>query len=300
MTPERHTLRVPNTISGQGTHEIVFYDYGDPLALNTVVCVHGLTRNARDFDLLAIELAKRGRRVLTISMAGRGESEWLQNTADYSYVSYMADCLKVLDNFHLRQVDWVGTSMGGIIGMLIAGTQEHRIRKLVLNDIGARLRKEALERIYSYVRSIPPSFDSRAEADTYLRTVFQPFGISDLPVWEDFVTHSLLPLEGGKVRLACDPAIIEPMRRDTNDFTEIADVNLGEIWDKIFIPTLILRGELSDILDAETTSAMRATNAKAESVVIKGVGHAPALMTPDQITLVADFLMAPGFKIAGL
>ncbi len=300
MTPQRHSLRVPNTMAGEGTHEIVYYDYGDPMSLVPVVCVHGLTRNARDFDLLAQELAKRGRRVISISMPGRGESEWLKNTADYSYASYMADCIKILDNFHLRQVDWVGTSMGGIIGMLIAGTYEGRIRKLVLNDIGARLRKEALERIYSYVQSIPESFADRAEADAYLRKVFEPFGICALPVWEDFLTNSLLPLEGGKFRLACDPAIIEPMRKDTEDFTNIEDVNLGEIWGRIFIPTLILRGELSDILDAETTSAMRATNPKAQSVIIKGVGHAPALMTPDQINLVADFVMAPGFKIAGL
>jgi len=293
-------LPVPNTVSGDGRHAISYYDWGDPLASHTVVCVHGLTRNARDFDLLAAELVKRGRRVLCLSMAGRGASEWLKDTADYNYMSYMADCIRVLDNFHLRQVDWVGTSMGGIIGMLIASEHEDRIRKMVLNDIGARLKKEALQRIYAYVQSIPERFTSRAEADSYLRTVFAPYNISHLPVWEDFVSNSLLLQTDGSFRLACDPAIIDPLRVSTNNFTEIEDANLAPIWAKIFIPTLILRGEQSDILDAETTSAMRSTNPRAESVIIKDVGHAPSLMTPDQIKLVADWLMSSGTKIAGI
>lgn len=300
MTPTRHSIRVPNLLEGNGTHELVFYDWGDPMSAHTVVCVHGLTRNARDFDLLAADLARRGRRVLSLDMAGRGESEWLSNSIDYNYLSYAADCLKILDNFHLRSVDWVGTSMGGIIGMLLAAEHPGRIRKLVLNDIGARLRKDALERIYAYVQSIPASFPNRAAADAYLATVFAPFGIQHLPVWQEFVSHSLVPQNDGTVRLSVDPAIVEPLRRDTQNFTEVHDVNLGEIWEKILIPTLIIRGEHSDILDAETVSAMRATNPKAEYATIKGVGHAPALMTPDQIALVADWLMVPGSRISGI
>jgi pimeloyl-ACP methyl ester carboxylesterase len=299
MQPVLHTIQVPNTMAGQGTHELAFYDWGDPLASHTVVCVHGLTRNGRDFDLLGQELAKRGRRVLALSMAGRGESEWLADTADYNYYSYAQDCLKILDNFHLRQVDWVGTSMGGIIGMLIASQSENRIRKLVVNDIGTLLKKEALARIYTYVQSIPPSFPDRAAADAYLRDVFAPFGICDLPVWQDFVSSSLLPAADG-VKLAVDPRILEPLRTETHNFTVIEDVNIAELWGKIDIPALILRGEQSDILDAETVSAMRATNPRAEARLIKDVGHAPSLMVPEQIAMVADWLMAPGFRIAGL
>lgn len=299
-TPQKHIIRGENLISGTGTHQIAVYDYGDPMSDHVVVCVHGLTRNARDFDLLAEELGRRKRRVLSISMAGRGESSWLQDPADYNYTTYMTDCLKVLDNFHLRQVDWVGTSMGGIIGMLIAHTHPGRIGRLVLNDIGIRLKKEALERIYGYVRSIPPAFPDRTAASDYLKQVFAPFGIADLPVWESFVDHSLLSLADGTLQLACDPAIIEPMRFDTQDFTQIEEVNLADIWHTVLIPTLILRGAESDILDAETVSAMRATNPRASSQVIQGVGHAPSLMVPEQIRLVADWLMATGPKIVGI
>ena len=299
MEPTRHRIPVPNP-DKNGKHALALYDWGDPLAENVVVCVHGLTRNARDFDLLAQELAQRGRRVFAISMAGRGESEWLADPLDYTYATYIADCLKVLDNFHLRQVDWVGTSMGGIIGMAIASGHPGRIRKLVLNDIGTLLKKEALLRIYDYVRGIPSSFAGRAEADAYLREVFKPFGINGLPVWEPFVDSSLLPAEGGRVKLAIDPAIIAPIQRDTKDFTEITDINIGELWEKILIPTLILRGENSDILDAQTVSAMRATNHRAMSHVIPNVGHAPSLMVPDDIKLVADWLTGTTGKITGI
>lgn len=299
MQPLVHRLKVPNTLAGDGTHDIAYYDWGDAMASQVVVCVHGLTRNARDFDVLAAELARRGRRVLCIDMAGRGQSGWLSNSADYSYASYMADCLKVIDNFHLRQVDWVGTSMGGIIGMLLASTHPGRIRKLVLNDIGSRLRKEALERIYAYVRSMPSEFADEATAEAYLRSTFAAFGITETPHWPAFVANSLERTAAGNLRLAVDPRIVEPLRRDTQDFTEIHDVHLGEIWQTLLLPTLILRGEQSDILDAETVSAMRATNPRAESVVIKGVGHAPALVTDDQVQLVANWLAAPTGRIAG-
>ncbi len=299
MEPTRHALPLANP-DGAGRHELVFYDWGDPLSDQVVVCVHGLTRNARDFDLLAQELAGRGRRVLALSMAGRGESAWLDDPMGYSYPTYVADCLKVLDNFHLRSVDWVGTSMGGIIGMAIASAHPKRIRKLVLNDIGTLLKKEALLRIYEYVRSIPANFADRAEADAYLRNVFEPFGINGLPVWEQFVDHSLLPAENGRLKLACDPAIIEPVRQETKDFTEINDVNIGALWEKIMIPTLILRGEHSDILDAQTVSAMRASNHRAVSTVIPNVGHAPSLMVPGEIKLVADWLTGNGGKITGI
>lgn len=298
--PEKHIIRVPNHLTGDGRHEIVCYDWGNAMANQTVVCVHGLTRNAHDFDMLAAELAKRGRRVLAISMAGRGESAWLKDPVDYSYPSYVADCLKVLDNFHLRQVEWVGTSMGGIIGMLIASEHPGRIQKMVLNDVGVRLKKDALLRIYEYVRNIPPSFPDRATAEIYLRHAFKPYNIAHLPIWEQFVENSLLPQGDGSFKLACDPAIIEPIRRDTQDFTEIEDVNLSAIWQKILIPTLIIRGEESDILDAETTSAMRSTNPKSSSITIKGVGHAPSLMVPEQVKLVADYLTVPGAKLMGI
>lgn len=289
MTPTRHSIPVPNTVGEKGTHQIVFYDWGNPESANVTVCVHGLTRNARDFDFLAAELAATGRRVLALSMAGRGESEWLADPMGYNYASYVADCLAVLDNFHLREVEWIGTSMGGLIGMMVTAQQPARIKKLVMNDIGAFLSKAALQRIYDYVRTMPSSFMNRAEAEAYLRTAFAPFKITDADVWAKFVASSLIQRDGA-VRYACDPAIAVPLAAGSKNFTEVADVNLSAIWNEVQTPTLILHGEESDVLSADTISAMRATNINTESVTFPGIGHAPPLMTSEQTRPVLNWL----------
>ncbi len=289
MQPTRHSIRLPNANGAEGTHEIVFYDWGNVDAPKTIVCVHGLTRNAHDFDIIAQYLAGSGRRVLSISMAGRGESAWLTDPAGYNYAAYVADCLAVMDNFHMREVEWLGTSMGGIIGMMIAAQYPYRIKKLIMNDIGAFLSKTALTRIYEYVRSMPGTFATRADADAYLRTAFAPFNITDPALWERFVNGSLIERDG-TLRYACDPAIAVPLAAATENFTKIEDVNLSAIWAEVQTPTLILHGAESDILEADTIRAMRATNLNTESVTFPGVGHAPALMTQDQIRPVLNWL----------
>jgi pimeloyl-ACP methyl ester carboxylesterase len=293
MERRSHSLAVPNLIGAPGKHELVFYDYGDVNAARTAICVHGLTRNAHDFDLLAEALVAQGRRVFTLNMAGRGESPWLADPTGYNYVSYVADCLAIMDNFHLRGVEWVGTSMGGIIGMMLEAMNPGRIRKLILNDIGIHLSAAAWRRIIDYVSTMPKQFADRAEASAYLHTIYEPFGITDHADWEKFVDASLITDAGGTLRYACDPAIIEPIRVATKNFTELHDINLADVWDKIDIPTYILHGADSDVLTAETVKAMRSTNTRAESVTIQGVGHAPALMSPEQIALVINWLTRP-------
>lgn len=289
MTPTRHSLRLPNTVGPEGTHEVVFYDWGNPESLKITICVHGLTRNARDFDMLAQALAATGRRVLALSMAGRGESEWLAEPMGYNYASYAADCLAVMDNFHLREVEWVGTSMGGLIGMMIAAQHPRRIKKLVMNDIGARLSKPALERIYGYVRAMPSAFASRAEAETYLRAAFAPWGIADEATWQVLFDSSLIT-RNGALCYACDPAIAVPLALATENYTKIEDVNLSPIWAEVQTPTLILHGADSDILDVEIIRAMRATNLNTESISFAGIGHAPALMSDEQIRPIVNWL----------
>jgi pimeloyl-ACP methyl ester carboxylesterase len=290
MQPRRHTLPIHNSWSETGTHEIVFYDWGSVDAKRTVICVHGLTRNAHDFDMIAPALAATGRRVLALNMPGRGESAWLADPMGYTYPSYVADCLAVMDNFHLRGVEWLGTSMGGIIGMMIAATKPDRIKKLVLNDIGIHLTRDALGRIYNYVRTMPPQFTSRAEASAYLATTFKPFGITDPAQWEKFVDGSFLSQANGIFRYACDPAIAEPLRLVTKDFTDIQEVNLAALWEQVMAPTLILRGAESDVLSADTVRAMRLSNPRTETITIDGVGHAPALMDEAQIRPVTQWL----------
>lgn len=289
MTPTRHSIRVPNTVGAQGTHEIVLYDWGNPESLRIVVCVHGLSRNAHDFDRLAQALAATGRRVLAISMAGRGESQWLDDPMGYNYASYVADCIAVLDNFHIREVEWVGTSMGGLIGMMIASQFPKRIRKLVMNDIGAFLSKEALMRIYAYVATMPRHFTDRAQAEGYLRSAFAPWGIADEATWQTLIDNSLITRDG-QLCYACDPAIAVPLAAATENYTKVEDVNLSAIWAEVQTPTFILHGADSDILSADTIRAMRATNLNTESVTFPGVGHAPALMSEAQIRPILNWL----------
>lgn len=289
LTPTRHIIPVANIVGAEGAHRIAFYDWGNPEAKRVTVCVHGLTRNARDFDMLARALVGTGRRVLSISMAGRGESAWLDDPMGYNYASYAADCMAVMDNFHLREVEWIGTSMGGIIGMMLAAQHPARIRKLIMNDIGALLGKQALTRIYDYVRSMPSSFENRAAADAYLRTAFAPFNITDPLQWAQFVDASLIT-QDGQLRYACDPAIAVPLAVATENFTKIEDVNLSAIWSQVQTPTLILHGAQSDILQPDTIRAMRASNLNTESVTFEGVGHAPALMSDEQIRPILQWL----------
>ena len=272
----------------------MFYDWGDVNSPRTAICVHGLTRNAHDFDALAKALAATGRRVFALNMPGRGESEWLKDPAGYNYAAYVADCLAFMDNFHLRGVEWVGTSMGGIIGMMLASQQPDRIKKLVLNDIGIFLSSAAFTRILDYIKTLPKQFATRAEADAYLRTAFAPFGITDPAEWERFVDASLITDANGIMRYACDPAILEPLRVGTKDFTEIPDINLTMFWEKLEIPALILHGAESDVLSAETVRAMRLSNPRAESITLPGIGHAPALLDAEQIGMVVNWLTRSG------
>ncbi len=289
MMPIRHSIDVANFADAVGTHKIIFYEYG-PATGRPLVCVHGLRRNAHDFDLLAEALAAKNYRVLTLSMAGRGESEWLEDPAGYNNLAYVQDCLQILDQFNLRHVDWIGTSMGGMIAMLLASQHPGSIGRLVLNDIGARISSQALKRIFAYVSEAPEGFANYEEAEHYLRATSTSFGVTDPALWRRFVDQSLTAKSDGTFIMSYDPKIMDPVRLATKNFTDIGDIDLFPLWETIQIPTLILRGEQSDVLSFETVEHMLATNPKASSVMIKGVGHAPALMSKDQISLIEDWL----------
>lgn len=282
--------KLPVRLEGFGDIVVHMLDWGNVDARDTVVCVHGLTRNAHDFDRLAAALAAEGKRVIALDMPGRGDSPWLANPLLYGYPLYVSACIAVMDNFHLRGVEWVGTSMGGIIGMMIAAGQSGRIKRMVLNDIGAQISKEGLERIIAYVSTLPTRFADEAEATGYMKQAFAPFGITEEAVWEEFIRNSLTEHPEGGLRPKTDPAIAEPLRVETKDYTEIDAVDLSGLWEMVKCPTLILRGEHSDLLTPETMKAMLAANFKAKGETIKGAGHAPSLTTPEQIRLVTRFL----------
>lgn len=288
MRLDTHTLYIPASDTCEA-HRLFYRDYGNINAKRTAVCVHGLARNGDDFDALARALAETDTRVIVPDMAGRGSSDWLKDPMSYHYGTYVADCTALLDNFHLRNVHWIGTSMGGLIGMMIAAATTGRIRSLVLNDIGSFLPKEALMRIYRYLEALPKRFATRDEADAYMRTNYAGFGITDTAQWQHFVDTSLEAVDGG-YRLRFDPAAVEPLKRESKNFTEVHDVNLAELWVNTKLPSLIIRGALSDVLMPFTVDAMKSVNIRAQSVVYPNVGHAPALLDDAQISPILRFL----------
>ncbi len=267
---------------------LAYLDWGAPNPAWTVVCVHGLTRNAHDFDMLAEALAARGARVLAFDVAGRGRSSWLADANDYRAAVYARQLARALALLGLESVDWVGTSMGGLIGMAIAAGQESPIRRLVLNDIGPFLPRQAVRTIQGYV-GLDPGFASLAEAEAYLRRIHAPFGPLTDAQWRHLAEHSVRA-DGGRLRLHYDPRIAQA-------FAELADadVDLWEQWERIRCPVLVLRGAQSELLTPETFAAMQRRGPCAAGVTIPAVGHAPALMAQDQIAIVADWLApAPG------
>ena len=266
-----------------GRYALSYADWGDPAAGRTIICVHGLTRNGRDFDHLATVLAQ-GARVLCPDVVGRGRSDPLREAQHYALPTYIAHMLQFVRQLELEEVDWVGTSMGGLIGMGVAASEGSPIRRLVINDIGPFLPKPALERINTYLgRDL--RFEDLAALESHLREVHAPFGPLTDAQWLHLATHSARTMPGGRLGLAYDQRLAEPMRTGP-----VEDVDLWPVWDQIRCPVLVLRGTESDLLLAETAREMTERGPKAELVEFEGVGHAPALMAEDQIRVVRAWL----------
>jgi pimeloyl-ACP methyl ester carboxylesterase len=266
-----------------GLYGLSYAEWGGPDAARTVVCVHGLTRNGRDFDHLATVLQDDAR-VICPDMVGRGLSDPLGNPEHYALPTYVAHMLQLIDKLELREVDWVGTSMGGLIGMGVAASGAP-IRRLVLNDIGPLIPKTALERINMYL-GLSLSFASLEALEAHLREIHAGFGALSDAEWRHLAEHSASRREDGTFRLSYDQRLGEPMKRGP-----IEDVDLWPVWDQIRCPVLVLRGVQSDLLLTETAAEMTRRGPRAEVVEIDGTGHAPALMAKDQIEIVRDWLI---------
>jgi pimeloyl-ACP methyl ester carboxylesterase len=275
-------------VSAAGFHRIHYTDWGSPDAERVVVCVHGLTRNCRDFDFLAQALAADFR-VICPDVAGRGRSDWLANKADYGYPQYCADLTAVIARATAggkpRKVYWVGTSMGGIIGMLLASRSGSPIERMVVNDVGALVPKAAVERIAAYVGK-DPHFRTLEELEALVRLVLAPFGALTDAQWRHLTVTGARQHADGSWGLAYDPGIAEAFRK-----APPADVDLWAYWDAVRCPTLLLRGAQSDLLERDTALKMTRRGPQARLVEFEGVGHAPALMADDQIRTVRDFLL---------
>jgi len=269
-------------LSPAGFFSLRWWEWG-PADGAPVICVHGLTRSGRDFDVLGQALAEAGRRVICPDLPGRGASDWLPDPMLYQPPVYIAALSHLLARID-RPVDWVGTSLGGICGMGIAATPGHPIRRLVLNDIGTFVPQEAMARIRDYMGN-EPVFPDIATLEAHLRLVHAPFGPLSDAQWRHLAETSARRTDRG-VMLHYDPAIAAPIRA-----TEAQALHLEALWQRVTVPVLVIRGAESDILSAETAAAMagRPHVALAE---IAHAGHAPALMDPAQTALVRDFLQA--------
>jgi pimeloyl-ACP methyl ester carboxylesterase len=288
-------LLVP-TPSQNGTQKlprrhIAYTDWGDPDNPHVVVCVHGLTRNCRDFDFLATALSPH-RRVICPDVVGRGQSDWLENAEDYDYYPlYLSDAATLI-TFIQRQyevpitIDWVGISMGGLIGMMIAIQSGIKINKLVMSDIGPLIPVAALKRMAEYVGK-DIRFDNLEAFEAYIRKISAPFGPLTDDQWQHLTIHSARLHSDGTYSFYYDPKISASFKAHAL----LEDVDLWQYWNMLQTPTLVIRGSESDVLLAETALAMQERGPRAKIIELPGIGHAPIIMDEKQIAIVKDFLL---------
>ena len=284
-------LKKVQCISPAGLHRMAYWEWAGPSAdAPVLVCVHGLTRQGRDFDTLAEKLSGKYR-VISPDVVGRGQSDWLANPAGYQVPQYVADMVTLLARLDAEQVHWVGTSMGGLIGMVLASLPKSPISKLVLNDIGPALSFEAVQRIGSYVGQ-PLSFATVEEGTAYIGVISASFGPRTPEQWAALSAPMFRQGDDGRFKLHYDPALAVPFRAITAPMATAGEAQLWAAYDAIQCPTLLLRGAQSDLLAPETAKAMTERGPRARMVEFEGVGHAPMLIQPDQMAVVQEFLLS--------
>lgn len=259
-------------------------EWGDP-GKPALVMWHGLGRTGRDFDEAAAALSDTYF-VICPDTIGRGLSSWGRTEQDYSYRLYGETALGLFDHYGIREARWVGTSMGGLIGVtLAAGVLKGRITHLVVNDVGPDIPAAGAARIASYVGT-PPVYDTVAELEAWLRKNYAPFGPNTDAFWRRMADTSSRRTDGGRVTVHYDPAIVSQFTHHK------ADLDVWDKWDAVDVPTLLIRGEHSDVLSAEVAQEMVQRGPRPRLVEFAGVGHAPTLATDAEIALLRDFLVS--------
>lgn len=305
------------SLGPDGFHRIACAEWGNPGAAHVVLCAHGLTRNSRDFDDLAADLADHGCRVVCMDLVGRGDSDWLERKESYGFTLYLSDAAALLARASApagtgigalwrrlrgtgdsRRIDWIGTSMGGLIGMMLAAKRNSPIHRLVMNDVGPLVPWPALTRLKLASAGASASFASVDEVERHLREACAQFGPLTDRQWRRLALHGSRRRKDGAYVLAYDPAIVSSMRRSNNIGIEFGNdfllgIDLWPTWDSVQCPTLVLRGADSDLLSESTARRMQERGPRARVVEFPGIGHAPWLMSGDQIKVVRDFLLAP-------
>lgn len=265
-----------------GFHWMRYVEWGDPSNARVLVCVHGLTRNGRDFDHVARSLSD-AYRVICPDIVGRGRSDWLRDASDYNYPVYLGDLTTLLAKIGVETVDWLGTSMGGILGMILASLPGSPVRKFVINDVGCFIPQAAIERIGQYLGKDPP-YDSIEALEADLRRV-SPFGELTAEQWRHLAVTSARQADDGRWRFRYDPGIAKNFNA-----APPADVDLRAYWNGVHGPVLVVRGEHSDLLLAETLAEMR-QRPRTESLVVANTGHCPMLMDDTQVGAIRRFLL---------
>lgn len=279
----QHTVQC---IGPSGLHRMAYTEWGARDNPRVLICVHGLTRNGRDFDALA-EAMSGHYRVICPDVVGRGQSGRLRDPAGYGIPQYVADMVTLIARLNVDSVHWVGTSMGGLIGMALAAQECTPLRKLVLNDVGPLITVESLQRIATYVGT-DPQWASFNEALAYVKLISAPFGQLSEAQWHHLTETSIVQRADGRWAFRYDPRIAEPFKAAFVD----KDIDLWPIYAGITCPTLVVRGAESDLLTRDTWQQMGACGPQAQLAVIPGVGHAPMFQSDEQIAIVRDFLLS--------
>ena len=272
-------------LSAEGFHRLCYREWGRKTARHTVVCVHGLTRIGRDFDPLAAELSKQYR-VICPDVVGRGKSDWLKDHRNYNFLQYCADMNALLARLEVEEVHWVGTSMGGLIGLMLSAVEGTPVRSLVLNDVGPELRHSELLRLGSYVGRTT-AFDDFESLTDYYSSTYSGFGDLTRKQWEEMATYSSVERDG-QYHLHYDPKLGDAFRSSYS----FMHFNLWKYWNTIKCPTLTFRGERSSFLTPVTVRKMKERGPGTECIEVPNVGHAPMLNSKSEIQSIKNFIAA--------
>lgn len=269
--------------SPSGLHRMTYTEWGDPANPQVLVCVHGLSRNGRDFDDLARAMAG-SHRVICPDIVGRGRSDWLRDPTGYGVPQYVADMMVLIARLDVEAVQWLGTSMGGLIGMVLASFPGSPVSRLLLNDVGPAISSESIRRIGEYIGRAP-RFSGIEDAERYIRAVSAPFGALSDAQWRALTESSVRPTADGGLEMIYDPKIADSFHRATAGGV----VNLWPMFDRVRCPTRVVRGELSDLLSSEVAQAMSRRGSRPDVIEVPGVGHAPMFMDNAQIAIAREF-----------
>jgi pimeloyl-ACP methyl ester carboxylesterase len=289
-------LNFVNCPDAQSQHRMAYWQWGEPNADHIIICAHGLSRQGRDFDVLAqalCEAAPGKLRVVCPDVVGRGKSDWLKDPMGYQIPQYAADMLTLIAQLQPKTLDWVGTSMGGLIGMVVCGQPDLPlpvpVRKLILNDVGPAIEWLAIQRIGQYLGKAA-QFESVQQAADAMWAISSSFGPHTKEQWLALSQAMIKPSGAGFV-LHYDPAIAIPFSSATEESTQQGEAMLWALYDNIKARTFITRGAQSDLLSVSTAQAMTQRGPKAQLVEFEGVGHAPTFIAADQVKAAVDFLI---------